>query len=115
MFCVTHIVPIKCIGGGGGGCFPGVKQPGRETDQLPPSSAEVKNTWSCTSIPLYVFMAWCLIKHRIRLHGVVLSQAQGQLYFYFTSTLLLLRRLVYSNYYLHLHDVHANICNLISF
>jgi hypothetical protein len=23
--------------------------------------------------PLYVFMAWCLVKHRTRLHGVVLS------------------------------------------
>jgi hypothetical protein len=28
----------------------------------------------------YVFMAWCLVKHRIRLHGVVLSYTQGQLY-----------------------------------
>jgi hypothetical protein len=30
----------------------------------PPSSAEVKNAWSYTSIPQYVFMAWCLVKHR---------------------------------------------------
>jgi hypothetical protein len=28
----------------------GVKRPERETDHLPPSSAEVKNAWSCTSI-----------------------------------------------------------------
>jgi hypothetical protein len=34
------------------------------------SSAEVKNAWSYTSTP------------QIRLHGVVLSQAQGQLYLY---------------------------------
>jgi len=30
----------------------------------PPSSAEVKNMWSSNSTPLYVFMAWCVIKHR---------------------------------------------------
>jgi len=29
-----------------------------------PSSAEVKNAWSCTSTLRYVFMAWCLVKHR---------------------------------------------------
>jgi hypothetical protein len=38
----------------------GVKRPGRESDHLPPSSAEV-NEWSYTSTP------------PIRLHGVVLS------------------------------------------
>jgi hypothetical protein len=32
-----------------GGSFPRIKRPGRETDHLPPSSAEVKNTWSYTS------------------------------------------------------------------
>jgi hypothetical protein len=42
----------------------GVKRPGREADHSPPSSAEVKNVWSYTSIPEYVFMAWCLVKHR---------------------------------------------------
>jgi hypothetical protein len=42
----------------------GVKQPGRETDHSPPSSAEVKNVWSYTSAPQYTFMAWCLVKHR---------------------------------------------------
>jgi hypothetical protein len=42
----------------------GVKLPGREADYSPPFSAEIKNAWSCTSIPQYVFMAWCLVKHR---------------------------------------------------
>jgi hypothetical protein len=42
----------------------GVKRPGRADDNSPPSSAEVKNAWSYTSTPLYVFMAWCLVKHR---------------------------------------------------
>jgi hypothetical protein len=42
----------------------GVKQPGREADNSPPSSAEVKNAWKYTSTPQYVFMAWCFVKHR---------------------------------------------------
>jgi hypothetical protein len=37
--------------------FSGVKRPGREADHSPPSSAEVKNAWSYTSTPQYVFMA----------------------------------------------------------
>jgi len=40
---------------------PGVKWLG---DHSPPSSAEVKNAQTYTSIPLYVFMAWSLVKHR---------------------------------------------------
>jgi hypothetical protein len=31
--------------------------------RLPTFSAEVKETWSYTLIPSYVFLAWCLIKH----------------------------------------------------
>jgi hypothetical protein len=27
-------------------------------------AAKVKNAWSYTSTPQYVFMAWCLVKHR---------------------------------------------------
>jgi hypothetical protein len=46
----------------------GVKRPGHEADHSLPSSAEVKNAWSYTSTP------------PIRLHDVVLSQTQGQLY-----------------------------------
>jgi hypothetical protein len=46
---------------GTGGSFTGVKRPGRDADQSPPSSAEVKNMWSYTSIP------------PIYLHGVMLS------------------------------------------
>jgi hypothetical protein len=44
-----------------------------EADRSSPSSAEVKNTWSLTSSPQYIFMARCLIKQRKRLHDVVLS------------------------------------------
>jgi hypothetical protein len=39
----------------------GVKRSGREANHSPPSTAEVKNTYSCTSTP------------PIRLHGVVLN------------------------------------------
>jgi hypothetical protein len=42
----------------------GVKRPGREADHSPPSSDEVKYAWSYTSTPQFVFMAWCLVKHR---------------------------------------------------
>jgi hypothetical protein len=42
----------------------GVKRPGREADHSSPSSAEIKNAWSYISTPQYVFMAWCLVKHR---------------------------------------------------
>jgi hypothetical protein len=31
--------------------------------QIYPSSAKIKNAWSYTSTP-YIFMAWCIIKHR---------------------------------------------------
>jgi len=42
----------------------GIKRPRCEADHSPPSSAELKNEWSYTSIPQYVFIAWCLVKHR---------------------------------------------------
>jgi hypothetical protein len=41
----------------------GVKQLRHEADHTPPSSAKVKNAWSCTSpLPQYAFMAWCSVK-----------------------------------------------------
>jgi hypothetical protein len=43
---------------------PGVKRLGSEADHPPPSSAEVKNAWSCTSNPSCVFIGWYLVKHR---------------------------------------------------
>jgi hypothetical protein len=47
-----------------GTLFPGVKRPGRQADQSPPPSADIKNEWSCTFTPSYVFLAWDLVKHR---------------------------------------------------
>jgi hypothetical protein len=54
---------IKCISGSGG----------PPTGIIIPSSAEAKNAWSYTSSLPYVFMAWCLIKHKNCLSGSVLS------------------------------------------
>jgi len=48
----------------------GVKRAEREADRSPQSGAEVKHAWSYTSTP------------PIRLHGVVLSYAQGHFYLY---------------------------------
>jgi len=42
----------------------GLNLPERETDHSPTSAAELKNAWSYTSTSPYVFMAWCLVKHR---------------------------------------------------
>jgi len=49
----------------------GLKRSERKADHSFPSSAEVKNSWSYTSISPCIFMSWCLIKHRINLYGVV--------------------------------------------
>jgi hypothetical protein len=57
---------------GTGSFSPALKWPEREADHSPPSSVEVKNVWSRTFIPEYLFMVWCLIKHRVRSHNVVL-------------------------------------------
>jgi hypothetical protein len=42
---------------GTGGCLPGGKRQGSETDLSPPSSAEVKNGGTIPPLPPYVFMA----------------------------------------------------------
>jgi hypothetical protein len=38
-------------------------QSGR-VDHSPPSNEDDKNPWRYTSTPQYVFMAWCIVKHR---------------------------------------------------
>jgi hypothetical protein len=43
---------------------PGAKRQECEADHLPPSSAEVKSAWNCISTHQYVFVSWCLVKHR---------------------------------------------------
>jgi hypothetical protein len=49
---------------GTSGSFTGVKQPGCEADHPSLSSDDVKNAWSYTSTPPFIFMMWCLVKHR---------------------------------------------------
>jgi hypothetical protein len=36
---------------------PGLKRPGHDADQSPPTSSEIKKTWVYTSTPPYAFMA----------------------------------------------------------
>jgi hypothetical protein len=50
-----------------------VKRPGRQADHSLPSSAKVKNSWSYIFTLQYVFMAWCLVKHRVGVGKVKLS------------------------------------------
>jgi hypothetical protein len=47
-----------------GSLTPRVKRPGREAAHSPPFSVEVKECVELSSTPQYVFMAWCLVKHR---------------------------------------------------
>jgi len=58
---------------GTGLSFPGGKAAGREVDHSPPFCAEVKNAWSHTFTPQYIFLAWCLIKQWMCHHGVVVG------------------------------------------
>jgi len=41
--------------------FPAVKQPGHEASHSSPSSANIKNDYTCTH--WYAFTAWCFILH----------------------------------------------------
>jgi hypothetical protein len=60
---------------GNGGYSLGVKWAERESDQSPPSSTEVK---TCEELhlhtPQYVFMAWCLVKHRDNFNFTLILQ-----------------------------------------
>jgi hypothetical protein len=69
-----------------GALSPLVKRPGREADYSPPSTADVKNTRKYLSTPTHVFMAWCLVKYRIHLHGGVVKH-RGNIYLYIMAIL----------------------------
>jgi hypothetical protein len=63
MLCTTYDGCYKpCIQWIVGALSLGVDWPECEDDHPCPTSAEVKNVWSYTSTPPYVFMAWCLVK-----------------------------------------------------
>jgi hypothetical protein len=73
----------------------GVKRPrGREADHSPPSSAEVKNTWSYTSTLQYVFIAWCLVKHIDKAAKMFVVNAPTEMFLENRSLHIFIRRLV---------------------
>jgi len=41
-----------------------LKSPNTKFDSIPFSNFGDDNVWSYTSTPQYVFMVWCLVKHR---------------------------------------------------
>jgi len=67
-------VPIQLVPGA---LSLGIKRSGREADHSPPSTAEVENTWSYTSIPQYVFIAWCLVEAQIIITSYVTFEAHS--------------------------------------
>jgi hypothetical protein len=58
---VSHYSPIQLLLGA---LSLGAKRSGRAAHHSPPSSADVKNAWSYTSTPPYIFMAWDLLTNR---------------------------------------------------
>jgi hypothetical protein len=62
-------LPIQWVPGA---LSPGVKRLGRKLTAHFHLVPKVKNSWSPTSTP-FVFLAWCVIKQEIHLHGAVLS------------------------------------------
>jgi hypothetical protein len=58
-----------------------VKWPGSEADSSPPSNAEVKNTWSYTSTPIYYYsMAWSRTKYQGQLFVLLFALCYINLY-----------------------------------
>jgi hypothetical protein len=61
-----------------------------EANHLQPSSAEVKNSWSCTSTYVYVFVTKFVVKHRAKFieQDTILNQ---EMHFCYFSTVLPIR------------------------
>jgi hypothetical protein len=57
--------------------FSGIRRPGSEVDISHLSIADV-NAWRYTSTPPYVFMAWCLVKHRDNFIFTLISDNRDQ-------------------------------------
>jgi hypothetical protein len=51
-------------------------------DHSPPFSAEVKNAWSCTSTPPFVFMAWCMVSVLNKLKSIIIKTLFSELKIY---------------------------------
>jgi hypothetical protein len=85
-----------------GALTPEVKRLGRDADHSPPSTAEVKNMWSYTSTPQYVFMAWWSVKHestRTALPLFFLPSFLSSLFFLLYSSPFLFLQLSFSLYF----------------
>jgi len=52
--------------------------PGGEADHSPPSGAEVRNAWSCTSTPQYSFIVWCSVNFTFYLYAAVYKYKSTQ-------------------------------------
>jgi hypothetical protein len=80
--CEFRSSPLPPIQRVPGALSPGLKEPGREADHSPPSTAEYKKAWNYTSTNPYVFMAYCLVKprHRVRMN---LTNEISEKYFIF--------------------------------
>jgi len=93
---VWSFSPLHCVQTGSGAppsllsngyrrfLSPGIKRQEREADLSLQSTAEIKNAWSYTSTPA-VSVHCVVLKQWIRLHLVVLNEAQGQLYLYLSA------------------------------
>lgn len=69
--------PLRLLFNGWRCSFPRVKRLGREADHSSPSSAEIKNLWSCTSNPLNVLYGVDRIKFNFTLPVVKLNRHPG--------------------------------------
>jgi hypothetical protein len=69
--------PSNLLSKGYWGCFPGGKQPGREADHSPPTSAQVKKTWIYTSTP-----------HMSSRHSAPLVEHRDNFTFFFFTTII---------------------------
>jgi hypothetical protein len=47
-----------------GTALSGVNLLGREDEHSPPLSTAIQDAWRCTSSPQYLFISWCLFKHK---------------------------------------------------
>jgi hypothetical protein len=65
-----------------GAVSPGVKRPGRESDHSPPPVQRSRRR-GAISPPQYVFIAWCLVKHR---ENSTLGSAEVENAWNYTST-----------------------------
>jgi len=96
----------------------GVKRKGRESDQSPPSSEELKNAWSNTSNPPQVFTALHLVKHRgnFTLTFIMLIHITKESSFYFS---LCVRACVWSDLFVSLlfilHEApYTGVCGALT-